>query len=229
MGGIGVFMRRFLTLAVALGLGAGSAVAEDVSAVFAVPEEFAELPVTWSATPTDLPPEADLLKAMVFEEEARTGPWTVNLKSGTYLVSAFSATEVFELSVTVTEDMGVVTIPPMQLSPNIPFRCNETICSYSDEVTGLQFALPNGWAAEQPYRVDPADGDQSLEISAVFFEDRQDDGAAVWFLNPAEWFIDENGPCQEVSIGVVCTFEITESAKQALQTIAPSLSIRSGQ
>lgn len=218
-------MLRNMIVALAVTLLPLQAMAQEVEAVFSVPPDFADLPVTWSATPLDLPPEADPFQAMIFEDEARAGPWIVTLAPGTYLVSAFSATEVFELSVAVAADMGPVTVPPLELGPAIPFRCAQEKCDFVDPVTGLRFSLPMGWAAEQPYHADLGDGLIAPEVSAVFFEDRQDDGSAVWFLNPLDWFVDENGPCRDVSLGSLCTFEVTQAAEDALSVIAPSLAI----
>lgn len=205
------------------------ALAEDVSVTFALPPEFAGLAVSWSATPLDLPADADMLAALIVQPGARPGPWTVALKPGEYLISAFSSTEVFEqpFRVTATAPPGPVLVPPIALAVTVPFRCATARCSFVDDATGLAFDLPQGWAAEQPYHADLGGGERAAEVSAVFFQDADGDDAAVWFLNPPDWTPDDSGPCQPVAPGVICSFALTPAATQALKVIAPSL--RQGQ
>jgi hypothetical protein len=199
--------------------------AEEVSMTFALPPEFADLSVTWSAAPLDLPADADMLAALILQPKATAGPWTVALKPGEYLISAFSSAEVFEQQVRVppADGAGVVLVPPLELAVAVPYRCAEAQCSFVDQATGLAFDLPQGWAAEQPYHADLGAGVQAPEVSAVFFQDVDGDDAAVWFLNPPDWTEDDNGPCQPVDLGVMCSFALTPAATAALQVIAPSL------
>lgn len=192
---------------------------------FALPPEFADLAVTWSAAPLDLPADADMLAALILQPKATAGPWTVALNPGEYLISAFSSAEVFEQQVRVppADGAGVVLVPPLELAVAVPYRCAEARCSFVDDATGLAFDLPQGWAAEQPYHADLGAGVQAPEVSAVFFQDVDGDDAAVWFLNPPDWTEDDNGPCQPVDLGVMCSFALTPAATAALQVIAPSL------
>lgn len=195
-----------------------SAWAAEVEATFTLPPDFAETEVTWSATPLDLPDEADVLDAMVLEREARAGPWVVLLEPGRYQVTAFSASDVFELAVTLGEGAAEHVVPVLQLAPSVPYRCTADLgCVFADPPTGLAFRLPTGWAAEAPV-LDDAGG-----ISAVFFEDIDGEGADVWFLNPQDWSEDEFGPCRPVDLGALCTFDVSPEAEAAFAEIAPSL------
>lgn len=201
--------------------------AQDISATFALPDAYGTLAVTWSATPLDLRPDADMLQALILQAEAAPGPWTVALKTGRYLISAFSATEVFELEIDLTAEVAasVIEVPPLALGVAVPFRCDAERCPFKDAETGLEFTLPQGWAAEKPYVADMGEGLQADQVSAVFFEDTEGDGAAVWFLNPPDWIEDDNGPCRDVPLGVICSFDITSGAEAALEVIAPSLRV----
>lgn len=220
-------MRVVWGAVLAWGLSLASATAEPVSVSFSLPSEFADRPVTWSATPTDLAADADMLEAMVVEAEAFAGPWNITLEPGAYLVSAFSEVEVFETEVTIVSGTAqAYEVPLLSLEASIPFRCPDApVCSFKDDATGLLFDLPKGWAAEKPYYFDFGDGTLASELSAVFFEDIEGDGADVWFLNPPEWVVEENGPCQEVKLGPLCTFDLSSDAAAAIAVIAPSLRV----
>lgn len=203
--------------------------AEDIRVTFALPPEFADLAVTWSAAPLDLPPEADILAALIVQPKAMVGPWTVALAPGEYLVSAFSRAEVFEQQVHVApyhgegEQNGVVLVPLLKLAVAAPYRCAEARCSFVDDATGLAFDLPQGWAADPPTRADPGRDAPAKEISAVFYQQIDGDEAAVWFLNPPDWIEGDSGPCRPVDMGRLCSFALTPAAMAALAVIAPSL------
>lgn len=201
--------------------------AEEVT--FTLPPEFAELPVSWSATPLDLPADADMFEAMVMQPDADAGPWVVDLDPGPYVISAFSAAEVFESEITVIAGSAqAYEVAPIALTTAIPFRCVDAeTCAFKDEATGLSFTLPKGWAAEAPYYFDPGDGTVSEALSAVFFEDIEGDGADVWFLNPPEWGEHDGGPCADLSLGALCTFDLSAKAQAAFDVIAPSLALSS--
>lgn len=211
----------------AFGLSLASAGAEPVAVSFSLPPEFADRSVTWSATPTDLSADVDLLEAMVVEAEPMAGPWAITLEPGAYLVSAFSEVEVFEAEIRIVAGTAqAYEVPPLLLETAIPFRCTDAPrCSFKDDPSGLLFDLPQGWAAEKPYHFELDDGAQAPELSAVFFEDIEGDGADVWFLNPPEWMVEENGPCQEGDLGPLCTFDLSPDAQAAFAIIAPSLRI----
>ncbi len=210
----------------------------SVTIAAAAPEGAAQRPVSWSATPLDLPPEADVFAAMTMTREPVTGPWQVALEPGRYLISGFTEVELYELEVTLPDagpdagpdawpDAGrTILVPLLQVEPAQVFRCSEIPgCDYTHPETGLSLTLPNGWALDMPYHADLGGGEVAPELSAVIYEDRPDDAAAVWFLNPPDWIMDDNGPCRDVAIGPVCTFEISEPADNAFAIIAPSLRI----
>ena len=223
-------MRFRLVVGVAVAMMASPVWAEAVQAIFALPPDYADDVVTWSATPQDLAPDADVLDAMVFEPEAFDGPWQVKLEPGTYLVSAFSEADLFELTATVVPGVAGqrFEVPVLQFETAIPYRCAETAgCSFADAATGLTFSLPQGWAAERPYHADLGDGTLAPEVSGVFFEDSQDEGSAVWFLNPVDWIVEDNTPCREVTVGNLCTFDISPAAETGFGVLAGSLALGS--
>jgi hypothetical protein len=201
--------------------------ADEVQVTFALEPGHEGVSVSWSATPLDLPPDADILSAMIMEPDPIDGPWQVVLEPGLYLVSAFSETDVFELSVSVTEAPNQsFTVPALDLSQQVAYHCADApSCRIEDADTGLGFVLPQGWGAEQPYFADLGNGEMAPEISAVFFEEIDGDGAAVWFLNPLDWIEDDNGPCVPVSIGTMCSFDIGPAAQAGFDVIAPSLTV----
>ncbi len=212
----------------ALILTAGAVLAQDaVTVTFSAEraDPAAPMPeISWSATPLDLPADADIMAAMVFTPEPLTVPWQVALKPGTYLISGFSEQELYEATLVIGPDSTALTVPVLVVDAQVAFRCAEQeVCAAADQATGLAFDLPRGWAAEQPYLVDPQGGEAAGDVSAVFFEDIEGDGAAVWFLNPVEWMVHESGPCETVSLGEMCTFDLSDAAKRALEVIAPSL------
>ena len=117
-------------------------------------------------------------------------------------------------------------MPALNLTQQVAFHCTESLpCTIEDPETGLSFMLPNGWGAEQPYFADLGDGELAAEVSGVFFQEGEGESGAVWFLNPVDWIEDDNGPCQEVSIGTMCSFEIGPAAQAGFDLIAPSLAI----
>lgn len=181
-------------------------------------------PVSWSAVPVDLPPDADVLDAMIMTPESITGPWQVALLPGEYLISGFADLDLYEASVTITDQTTQIAVPVLALESAVALRCDQAGgCDFADPDTGLSARIPQGWAVDAPYRADLGDGELAAEVSTVFFEDRPDDGGAVWFLNPVDWIDDPASPCREVSAGVLCTFEPTPEALAALDVIAPSL------
>ena len=123
--------------------------AQEVQATFSLPPEHAATPVSWSATPTDLPEGADVLSAMVMQPDSAPGPWTVTLAPGAYQITAFSEADVFELTLLLPDAPAVQAyeVPPLALATSVPFRCEgDTPCTFADAATGLSFALPPGCA-----------------------------------------------------------------------------------
>lgn len=220
-------MRVLAAAVFAFAMVARMAGAQEVQVTFSLPPEHGALGVSWAATPMNLPADADVLQAMVMEPETRPGPWTVTLEPGPYIVSAFSEADLFELEVTITaETQQAYEVPALSFSAVIPYRCaDQDLCAFQDPATGLAFSLPRGWAAEEPYRFDEGDGTVATSVSAVFFQDTDGDGADVWFLNPPEWEVDENGPCRDVPLGALCTFDLTAGAEAAFAVLSPSLQI----
>lgn len=221
------FTRGLLPLGLGLWMSATQVWAAEVQVTFALEPGNEGKFVSWSATPLDLPVDANILEAMIMEPDPIDTPWQVVLEPGTYLVSAFSETDVFELTVTIADAADQsFSVPALNLTQQIPYSCTEApVCQINDPDTGLGFALPQGWAAEQPYFADLGNGEMAPEVSAVFFEEIEGEGAAVWFLNPVDWIEDDNGPCLAVSIGTMCSFDIGPSAQAGFDLIAPSLTL----
>ena len=112
----------------------------------------------------------------------------------------------------------------MSLEASVAYRCEGAgPCSIADAATGLAFDLPGGWASEQPYFADIGDGTRETDVSVVFYEDVESEEGAVWFLNPVDWVADEAGPCRDVTIGEMCTFDLGGAAEMAFALIAPTL------
>jgi len=221
-------MKRVGAMATVIWLMAVSLHAQEVQAVFTLPAGFEDRAVSWSATPLDLSPDADVLDAMMMKPEAATGPWIVVLAPGPYMISAFSEVEVFELTATVAPQPSVQSfeVPVLSLESIVAIRCEGAgPCAFDDPATGLGFDLPGGWAAEQPYFADLGAGEKAKEVSVVFFEDVTDDGGSVWFLNPVDWVEDDAGPCRDVAAGVLCTFDLGGQAEAGFAIIAPSLTL----
>jgi hypothetical protein len=219
-------MRVIGALAALCWLMIGSAQAAEVQVTFTLPAGFDDTPVSWSATPLDLAPDADVLAAMVMEPDSAPGPWRVVLTPGEYLISAFSNVEVFELTTALTAEPATQTyeVPLLSLEATVAYRCDGAgPCSITDAATGLGFDLPGGWAAELPYFADMGNGEHATEVSIVFYQDTEDEGAAVWFLNPVDWVEDEAGPCRDVAAGLMCTFDEGTAAETGFAVIAPSL------
>jgi hypothetical protein len=219
-------VRGVLLLGVGLWIGVVQAWADEVQVTFQLEPGHEGVVVSWSATPLDLPPDADILSAMLMEPDPIDTPWQVALAPGNYLISAFSETDVYELSVTITDAQKdqLFSVPALDLAEQVAYHCTETpICRIDDADTGLSFVLPQGWGAEQPYFADLGNGEMAPEVSTVFFEEAEGDAAAVWFLNPLDWIEDDNGPCLQVSIGTMCSFEIGPVAQAGFDVIAPSL------
>jgi hypothetical protein len=221
-------MRVFGAVTAMVWLLTGAALAAEVQVTFTLPDAYGDQAVSWSATPLDLPPEADVLNAMTMMPDAFAGPWSVVLTPGEYLISAFSEAEVFELTATLAAQPATQSfeVPVLSLAAFVAYRCDGPVpCRIADDRTGLGFDLPAGWASEQPYFADLGGGAQAQQVSAVFYQDIQGDGGAVWFLNPDDWIDDEAGPCRDVDLGVMCTFDTDAAAEAGFALIAPSLTL----
>lgn len=197
------------------------AVAQAVDVVFALPEEVGELPVFWSA----LPLEGQAETAVSLPDPV-TGPWAAQLVRGTWLVSAVADDgRVFETILQIAPGAGqVLVIPEVEMAEDAAHSCHAADpCAVDDPETGLSFTLPPGWAAETPFLAQGDDG--QLFPTGGFFE-LEAEGGSYWALNPLDW-ADEAGPCREVAVGRLCTFEDgaggTRAAETAFAVIAPSL------
>ena len=211
---------------------ARAALAEPVTVtiVAQVPEGAEARPVSWSAVPMNLPPDADVLSLMVMTPEPVEGAWTVTLDPGEYLISGFTEVELYETPVVVDAATDRIEVPVLTIEQTVAQRCPKGApCAFSDPDTGLMLTLPEGWAVDQPYRADLGDGTLADEISTVIFEDIEGDGAAVWFLNPVDWIEDDESPCRPVAVGQLCTFGLSPEAEAAFAVIAPSLALRPAQ
>lgn len=202
--------------------------AEQVEVRFQLPADYAEAVVSWSATPLDLPEGADMFAAMVMQPDPAAGPWVVFLDPGTYQITAYSEADLFETTVTIsTNPAQDYDVPPLVLERPEAFRCDtDAPCDYKDDGTGLIFTLPGHWAAEMPFRLDLGGGQLADEISAIFYQDVDTEGGGAWFLNPVEWGEgDISGPCEDVPLGQLCTFDKSDQAMAAFAILAPSLRI----
>lgn len=211
---------------------AGEVSITAVSAASGLPPEN---PVNWTATPLDLAEDADIFSAMVFTVKPIVAPWVIELEPGRYQVSGYSDQGVYEAEVTITQDgPASLQVPEVEVHDRASFICTEIdICRYSDPITGLQVTLPSGWAVEQPMLL------ADRKLSTVFYEEAELGGArsgfdavdeeseshgtSVWFLNPPEWYEEDDGPCREVSLGALCTFLDGDANLSAFNIIAPSL------
>jgi hypothetical protein len=193
--------------------------------------EAGQIALSWSAVPLDLPEGADVFSQMQVSGDDIAGPWTVALMPGRrYQISGYSDSQIYETTVQVTPQTVEILVPPLAAEQSIPFRCDAPgPCDFADPVTGLQFALPGNWAAEQPERAEPGAGGKEAVIRAVFFEEMDGDGGGVWFLNPQDWLVAEDGPCASVAVGQICTFERGPAAVAAEAILAPSLAMAPGQ
>lgn len=207
----------------------------SITALSAATGQPPENPVNWTATPLDLPDDADIFTQMVFTVKPIVTPWVVELEPGRYQVSGYSDQGVYEAEVTITQDgPPSLQVPEVEVQDRASFICAEIdICRYNDPVTGLQVTLPSGWAVEHPMLT------AERKISTVFYEEAELSGArsgfdavdeesenhgtAVWFLNPPEWYEEDDGPCREVSLGALCTFLDGDASLSAFNIIAPSL------
>ncbi|WP_103333159.1 hypothetical protein [Pseudotabrizicola formosa] len=202
---------------------AGRAEPVTVQVTALLPEGAERRPVSWSAVPLTLPEGADVLAAMIITPAPLDGPWQVALEPGAYVISGFSAAELYESTVLITPQTTVIEVPVLALDPQVALRCTEPRCDHTDAATGLQVTLPQGWAMDQPSHADLGSGTLAPDVSTVFYEDVAGDGGAVWFLNPVDWITGETGPCRAVAQGNLCTFEITPAAEAGFAVIAPSL------
>ena len=187
------------------------------------PEGPETRPLLWAAVPMDLPPEAEVLEALVITPSPVQGAWQVALEPGTYTIAGSADGALYETRVTVTAQSARIEVPLLSIEDHVALRCDGLApCDYADPRTGLRLTVPPGWAVETPFI--PGEGDVSAgaQVSTVLFQDSPD-GAAVWFVNPESWIGDDNGPCRPVAVGRMCTFEITEMAEAAFAVIAPSL------
>lgn len=214
--------------ALMLGMTAGILAAEPVavSITAEVPPGAESRAVSWSVVPLDLPPDADVLAAMLVSPAPVEGAWEVMLEPGRYMISGFTEVELYEQEAAVTPETVAIAVPVLEIEPSVALRCEAAAsCAYADPETGLRAMLPQGWAVDVPYRADLGFGEIATEVSTVFFEDVEGDGGSVWFLNPVDWIDDDTGPCRPVAVGVMCTFDLSPAADAAFAVIAPSLAL----
>ncbi len=212
---------RFMFLrsvGICLALAPGHLIAGEV-AVDVLPEAKAP-EISWSALPLD-----GLDVQPVVAPDPIRGPWQADLAPGTWLISGLSTDgRSFEDVVTLDEAPShTLTIPEIEPPIDATYACSDSpTCAFTDEATGLSFTLPEHWGAESPFIPDLPDGAQPSGPSGGFFEITPE-GGAYWALNPLDWVAGETGPCEEVAVGLICTFEESPVAKAALAVIAPSL------
>lgn len=199
-----------------------------VPATFSADTGGLELYVTWSAVPVqgqELPPEAWAM------QEGVIGPVTERFLAGQYEVRGDSGDSVFFDRVTILPGQANQFVIPVsrELSPagedahtlsEAGYRCDESEpCAIKDE-TGLSFALPAGWIAEQPFYHETAAGSRADLPSATF---TAQSGAAMLILNPVQW-LDSNGTCTPSPVGDLCIWgEAGPESLAALAVLLPSL------
>jgi hypothetical protein len=207
-------MKRWTLVATLWG---GVAWADPVEVTFAPTPDLAETPIAWEALPIEVPVEG---VSVIASGGPVTGPWTVALEPGTWQIAGFAGELFLTAQITVAaagESYQIAAEPPL---PPPPYRCDDSApCAYTDAATGIGFALPPGWASDQPR------GGPGGTVMAIFFQ-VAGEGAASWALNPDDW-TEYAGPCREVALGRLCNFDgdgvVDGPAEAAWEVIAPSL------
>ena len=210
------------TALAALLLTAAPALADPVQVTIRPVPDFAGLPFQWEAYPLDLPDE-QVEAAIAASGQPLTGDWTVALEPGLWQVSGFGEAGVLTATITVADPGAVFEIAAEEPIPPPPFACPDLAegCLFSDPATLVEFRLPQGWAADQPF-LTPGAPVADPPVGIVFFQDMAGEGGEAWFLNPAQWS-SELGPCQETALGPICTFALNEVSQAAVEVIGPSL------
>lgn len=208
-----------------LALIAGMAAAEPVKVTIRPVPEFTEGSFQWEAFPFAL--DSGVI-SMDVQTSGGTipGDWSVPLEPGIWLVTGFGEMAVLFGEVKVSAAGEVFEIKPEEPIPPPPFRCPDVAegCVFRDPATLIEFRLPQGWAADQPYHADLGDGTLAPEVSTVFFEEMAAEGGEAWFLNPVDWIVEEAGPCRETALGNLCAYgEASPAAEAAFDVLAPSL------
>lgn len=215
------------------GLG-GTAQADGIAMTFTLPPEVGPGPgqrVSWTALPLDSDAAAPVSEPGDF-----AGPWKVDLAPGTWLVSgAANDGKSYETIVQVRPGGETAfVVPKSSLSDHAVYTCEAAAtCTFTDAHSGLTFALPIGWGADQPLIVEAPDGSLPAGPTVGFFQ-MDEEGGATWTLNPVGWTAgqtadqtaDQTGPCRDIPLGRLCSSEETDAAKAAFAVIAPSLNWR---
>lgn len=214
-------MQGFLgwTVAVFMGLG-GMAAAQDIPMTF-TPEASGDTPIAWTALPLDL---ADAEPVIAPEEV--TGPWAIALPAGSWLIAGVGADGKSYETIALVQAGGdaQIAVPESAMADNAVWSCHgQPTCTHTDDHSGLTFTLPDGWAAETLVVVEKPDGSLPMGPTGGFFE-MAPEGGAYWALNPVDWVKRETGPCHEIPLGLLCTYDETDIAADAFAVIAPSLS-----
>lgn len=93
---------------------------------------------------------------------------------------------------------------------------------FEDEPTGLGFALPPGWGADEPFFYETAGGVKADTPTMEFYlRDDLAQGALI-VLNPIR---QAPGPCTATNAGDLCHVG-TGPAQAAAEAIAPTLSLK---
>lgn len=204
-----------------------------------------DLAVTWSATPVagqGLPPEAWVLNHGV------TGPVGADFLPGRYDVRGDAGDTVFagQIEVVVGGENRFTILVSAELSPagedQMPasdeaasaeapgpdpvalkvWNTSRITLSFEDGPTGLGFALPPGWGADEPFFYETAGGVRADTPTMGFWlKDDLGQGALI-MLNPIRQAL---GPCIATAAGDLCHVG-AEPARAAAEAIAPTLSLK---
>lgn len=212
-------MRKWMGLAGAGCLWAVMAQAQGISLTF-TPEGAGDALISWSALPLDL---ADA-QPVIAPDDVQ-GPWQVDLPAGHWIISG-TGTDGHSYETVVQVEAGgdaAIPVPRLAMTDSAAWSCHgQPVCTYSDEHSGLSFALPDNWGAEPFLVLTGPDGSLPKGPTGGFFE-MAPDGGAYWALNPVDWVQGETGPCHEMPLGLMCTYDETASAKAAFDVIVPAL------
>ncbi|QIB34276.1 vWA domain-containing protein [Ancylobacter pratisalsi] len=98
-------------------------------------------------------------------------------------------------------------------------------CLYRDAATGLNLLLPSGWGMEPPLVMETAAGVAARYASTIFLPLRPNRNETMIALNARQWDA-MLGPCDNISIGVLCRTEpMSEPDLQAYRILAATLDV----
>lgn len=213
--------RVIFTLPLPVGI---AAPAPQISPVrISVPAEFEAEPISWSAEPV-APAAAPEAVAM---PEAILGPWEAALPPGRWRIEGLAESGmIFAAEIEVAEEGPQTFEIPIGfesegMGEDAPPPPAGTGTPTTDAATGLSFALPPGWAADEPFFAETAAGVASKFPSVVFTGPE----GRMLALNPLRR-LESDGSCHDSAAGPLCVFGAPDpETEAAMATILPSLSM----